>query len=63
MIFIEVVLGLTWFCLGISGPVASCVRTGDMSIEDMWMIPISGLIGPISLLVVLGSYYRMKGRS
>lgn len=34
-----------------------------MSIEDMWMIPISGLIGPISLLVVLGSYYRMKGRS
>lgn len=60
MIFVQVVLGLTWFCAGILGPIASCVKDRKIDLEDVLMMPIAGLMAPISLICFLIGYYGAR---
>jgi hypothetical protein len=64
MIFVQVitgvVLGLAWFTSGVIFPLWSCVKCGKFEVEDYYMIPLCGMIGPIILLICLHSYKRAK---
>jgi hypothetical protein len=63
MIFIEVVLGLAWFCTGVSGPIISNINNKDWTIDDAFMLPIAGILGPITLASFLIAYFRQKQKN
>ena len=59
-VFIGVVLALAWFTSGAIFPLWSCVKCGKFEVEDYYMIPLCGMIGPIVLLSCIASYKRAK---
>lgn len=59
-IIVGVIVGLAWFTSGVIFPIASCAMCDKWEVEDYYMIPLCGILGPFSLWLLLSLYARAK---
>lgn len=62
-VVVGTVIGLAWFCSGAIFPVVSCWKCQHFDTEDFYMIPLSGIFGPVALACFILQFNVAKERT